>query len=154
MSGDGGLWRGGRVHGCVDVGSWCLGALVRYAVDTTAQSFVSRSALETLLMVDRPFHWGRLTLSPGAALGQSSIRSSYQDPRNEEEERTVGLHLRGHLGASFRLYGAWAVGLDLAGAYSPFVTERFGEPDDDDPLFVGGPRLGASLGLGLSYGGL
>jgi hypothetical protein len=167
LSSDRALWTAAHAHACVTVGPVCAGALVRVSSDTESQGDsvergTSRSALDLLLVADLPLRRGRLGLTPGIGIGQTSLRAR-RGSGERERVTTTGLHLRARVGASVRVVGAWSLQADLALGASPFARkllqeEQFGaddpaDPDDALPM-SGVPRLHGWFGVGLLYGGL
>ncbi len=167
LSSDGALWTAAHAQACVTVGPMCAGALVRYANDTESQGdsverTTSRSALDMLVVADLPLRRGRLALTPGVGIGQTSLRAR-RGSGERERVTTTGLHLRARVGASVRVTGAWSLHADLALGASPFARkllqeEQYGpedpnDPDDAAPL-SGVPRMHGWFGVGLLYGGL
>ncbi len=159
MSGDGALWTGARAEACFSVKGFCLGALVRYARDTggrgpTAKIGAARSGLDLIAMAQRPLRTGRFTLSPGAGIGQASVFAQGVIAGMEDRETETGLTARAQIAVSYAVVGAWALRLDVAGGFSPFVRTTFGDATDTDPALPAAPRASVWLGLGLTYGGL
>jgi len=162
------LWTGARAHACVSVGAACTGVLIRYAVDTESQGrsverVTERSALNLFFTADVPFRLGRrFSLSPGAAVGMSSLRAKRKSADRERIDR-IDLALRAQLAVGCRIAGAWSLRADLALGYSPFgdvLLEEISDDTRDDhdgdegtPL-AGFARLQGSLGLDLVYSGL
>jgi hypothetical protein len=167
LSSDGALWTAAHAQACVTVGPMCAGALVRLANDTESQGdsverTTSRSAIDMLLVADLPLRRGRLTLTPGVGIGQTSLRAR-RGSGEREQVTTTGLTLRARVGAGVQVTGAWSLQADLAVGASPFARkllreEQFGpddpdDPDDAEPL-SGVPRMYGWFGVGLLYGGL
>jgi hypothetical protein len=120
----------------------------------------ARSAIDILLIVERPWSRGRLAATPGAGVGLSSLRADrvyFGADLEDEHDEAGSLHLRASLAGTYRIAGAWAARLDLALGASPWAPTRLGELDgeaQDEPALAGVPRLQGWLGLGLAYGGL
>jgi hypothetical protein len=167
LSSDRALWTAAQAHGCVAVGPTCIGARVRYAIDTESQGesvllLTSRRTLDLLLTGDLPLRFGRLALTPGVGIGQTALRAR-RGSGERERVTTTGLLLHGRASAGVRVTGAWSLQADLAVGAAPFARrilqeEQFGPEDSDDPDdgldMAGVPRLIGWFGLGLTYGGL
>ena len=157
LSGDGALWAGIRARGCARVGAFCFGAMIGYSKDTEVSGLsleyqTTRSALDLVLIANRPFERGRFTLSPGVGVGQSAITARAMVGAIEEDDYKGNFHLRAHLDSTVYLSGAWSLAVDLAVGYNPFATTIL---DKDEPVPLAGvPRIQTWLGVGLSYGGL
>ena len=162
---DGSLWIGAQAQGCGRIGPLCIGVHIRVGTDTeefgdSAKIANERRSLDFMLYADAPWQRGRLTLSPGIAIGQSSIsvERDLPDQNDDEDEYVSTLHLGAHLRSSVRIAGAWSLRVDLAVSAFPFGDPIFGdEPDeiaDGEPMFAGIVRAQAWLGLGLVYSGL
>lgn len=166
LASDGALWTGAHARACVNVGSLCAGALVRYQIDTEARgdSIVrdtSRSALDLLLTAELPLRRGRAALWPGVAIGQTSLRATRRSQDRERIDRS-SLAVRGSAAVGYRVARSWWLRADLALGWSPFGARRLEEiaggeeepdPQDGEPLAGFAPVQGW-LGVGLVYGGL
>ena len=167
LGSDGSTWTGARAHACLSVGPVCAGAMVRYARDseTGGDGIVrdtSRSALDLLLTADLPLHGRRFFLSPGAGLGQQTMRATRRSGDRETNDAVV-LALRAHAAAGYRITSAWSLRAELAVGVFPFAP-RFlaespeasdpGNDADDAPPLAGVPRVQGWLGVGLTYGDL
>jgi len=164
VSDDGALWAGARAQGCVEFGMVCIGALLRYAVDTEngglAEDQLShRSAIDFMLAAELPIALarGRFAITPGIAAGVSALRASRDEVCDECEDEAIALLLRGQVAGTARINRAWDLRLDLFTGWAPFAQEKIGETDmdvNDEPWLAGAPTLVYGLGLGLVYGGL
>ena len=161
VSSDGAVWAGVRARGCVQVGALCVGGLARYARDTEKRGDsdaldTARYGLDLLLTADLPLRYGRLSWSPGAGIGQTSVHARRTTGMSDKED-TVAFRMRGHMAGGLRVAGAWSLRLDVAAEYSPFANTLLGDERDDaagDRPLAGAPRFLGWLGLGISYGGL
>jgi hypothetical protein len=157
-SGDGAVWAGARVQGCARVGILCLGALVMFARDTersgdSADFDTSRWMLDLMVAADVPWSAGRFSLSPGIAVGETALHLERGEP-NPDRETMTDLRLRAYLAAGLRIAGSWSLRMDAGVAYTPFATTRILDTEDQLPPLAAAPRWQASLGIGVSYGGL
>ena len=160
LGSDGGVWRGVRLHGCVQAGPLCVGGLVRYASDSGQRGRshrleTTRSTVDVVLAADLPVDRGQLGIVPGVGVGQASFRSTREIMGEADSDTLVTLIARAHVDVRWRFRGAWSLGLDAAAVYAPLVETVIDDDDDDpDPPVAGGARLAGSLGVGLAYGGL
>jgi hypothetical protein len=159
VSNDGGTWGGVRVRGCAMIGDACLGAQLRYGMDTqqtgdTAMLDNGRDALDLTVTVELPLERDRWSLVPAAGIGQTSL-TAFRDVAGEEEsEQSSSWHLFAGMAAGRALGGAWRARLDFGVALSPLATERLGENDGVDRQLAALPKARGWLGLGVAYEGL
>ncbi|HUS65426.1 MAG TPA: hypothetical protein VMZ28_12830 [Kofleriaceae bacterium] len=164
VTGDGAVWRGARLQGCVRVGRVCAGGLLRVADDSesrgdSADLLTSRMAFELAFLAELPLRaGGRVTLVPGVRAGVLSVTAERETLlQGESEDETYAAHVGAGVAAAVALRGAWSLRADVAVGYSPFprtvlgARKRAGEPDE---RLAGAEQLHAWLGLGLGYGGL
>ena len=156
LSDDGGLWTGIHAQACLELGPLCLGALVRYAVDTeqsgdSKELATARWMVDMFLRAELPLRWGAFTLSPGLAAGQSAVRADRDVFANSTEDQISGFQARADLDVRLALGRPWSLRLDLAVAYTPVTSGRLGH---DGVTLAGMPETQLSLGVGLAYGGL
>lgn len=164
LSSGGALWRAAHAHGCVAVGPTCLGTLVRYAKDTEGQGDsnikqTGRWSVDMLLVGDVPLRFGRISLTPGVGVGQTTLRAERRSGEHEQVT-TIALNLLARVGAGVRVTGAWSLQADMAFGASPYGRKTLKEegadaPSPDDPPDMAGvPRVTGWFGIGLLYGGL
>lgn len=164
VTGDGAIWRGAHLQGCVRIGRLCAGGLLRFADDSesrgdSADLLTSRTAFELAFLVELPLRaGGRVTLVPGVRAGVLSVTAERETLlQGESEDETYAAHVGGGVAAAVALRGAWSLRADVAVGYSPFPRtvlgdrKRAGEPDE---RLAGAEHLHAWLGLGVGYGGL
>ena len=156
VSDDGGFWTGLHAQACLELGPVCVGALVRYAVDTeqtgdAKELATSRWVVDTFLRAELPLRWGRFTVSPGLAMGQSAVRADRDVFTGSTEDQISGFQARGDVDLRLALGKPWALRLDLAAAYTPVTAGRLGH---DGVRLAGMPETQLTLGVGLAYGGL
>ena len=164
VSDDDALWAGVRAQGCVEIGATCIGAMLRYAVDTetdgtTVQQSSHRSAIDLLVIGEVPIGLarGRFSLAPGLGGGLGALRAHREEACDECEDEAIALVLRGQLAGTARISRSWDVRLDLFALWAPFAQGRIGEIDmdlNDEPWLAGAPTWVSGVGLGLVYGGL
>jgi hypothetical protein len=164
LSDDSALWAGARAQGCVEIGATCIGAMLRYAVDTeiegiAADQFSHRSAIDLLLIGELPIDLarGRFSLIPGLGAGLGALRAHREEVCDECEDEAIALVLRGQVAGTARINPSWDIRLDLFTGWAPFGQEKIGEIDmdvDDEPWLAGAPSWLYGIGLGLVYGGL
>ncbi|HEU5061116.1 MAG TPA: hypothetical protein VFU21_31510, partial [Kofleriaceae bacterium] len=164
LSEDGALWAGVRGHGCVEIGPTCVGAMLRYAVDTevegrTVDQSSHRSAIDLLVLTEVPIELdrGRFSVTPALGAGLGALRASREEECDECEDEAIALLLRGQVAGTARINRSWDIRLDLFTSWAPFAQPRIGEIDgdpDDEPWLAGAPSWVSGVGLGLVYGGL
>jgi hypothetical protein len=158
------VWAGVRGQGCVEIGPTCIGAMLRYAVDTeiegpTVDQSSHRSAIDLLVLAELPIELdrGRFSLTPGLSAGLGAVRARREEVCDECEDEATALLLRGHLAGTARISRSWDIRLDVFAGWAPFAQPRIGETDmdaNDEPWLAGAPSWVSGLGLGLVYGGL
>ena len=158
VSSDLALWAGGRIHGCMHTGPYCVGVLIRYSRDLersgdSSQLSTSRRTFDLMLTADRPVYRGDFELSPGIGIGQSSLQSEYQLAQDVDDS-VNNLQLQARLAASYHLSDDWLLQADLALSATPLAETRFDEDEPTEPTLAGMPRLQTWLGIGVVYGGL
>jgi hypothetical protein len=156
LSDDGGLWTGIHAQACLALGPVCVGALVRYAVDTeqagdSKELATSRWMIDTFLRAELPVRRGPFTFSPGLAMGQSAVRADRDVFSGSTEDQMSGFEARADLDLRLSIGKPWSLRLDVALAYTPVTAGRLGH---DGVRLAGMPETQLSLGLGLAYGGL
>ncbi|MEJ7596473.1 MAG: hypothetical protein WKG01_01080 [Kofleriaceae bacterium] len=156
VSGDGALWTGVRAHACGAIGTFCIGGTVRYALDSersgdSKELASARTALGVTLTGERPMRWGRLSVSPGAGLGLTSVTATLAT--EPELEQASAVHMRVGLAAAYEFTHAWSVRVDLDGEVAPFARSLLGDADGIDRQLAASPKLQSWLGLALTYGG-
>lgn len=165
VTGDGALWRGARVQGCVRVGRVCAGGLVRFADDSeargdSAELLTSRTAFELAFLAELPLRaGGRVTVAPGVRAGVLSVTAERETLlQGESEDETYAAHVGAGVATAIALRGAWSLRADVAVGYSPFPRTVLGDRNRDgdavDRRLAGAEHLHAWLGLGVGYGGL
>jgi hypothetical protein len=164
LSNDGALWAGARAQGCVEIGATCIGAMLRYAVDTevegtAADQFSHRSAIDLLLVGEVPIDLdrGRFSITPGLGVGLGALRANREEECDECSDEATALLLRGQLAGTARINRSWDIRLDLFAVWAPFAEKKIGEIDmdpNDEPWLAGAPSWVSGVGLGLVYGGL
>jgi hypothetical protein len=165
VTGDGAIWRGARVQGCVTVGRLCAGGLLRFADDTetrgdSADLLTSRMAFELAFLAELPLRAGRrVTVAPGVRAGILSVTAERELLHVETEDETYAAHAGAGVASSVQLSGAWSLRGDLSVGWSPFPRTALGDRDrsganEADPRLAGAEHLHAWLGLGVAYGGL
>lgn len=164
LSDDGALWAGVRAQGCVQIGMLCIGALLRYAVDTEngglAEDKLShRTAIDFMLAAELPIALdrGRFAVTPGFAAGVDALRARREEVCDECEDEAIALLARGQVAGTARINRSWHLRLDLFTSWAPFADDKLGETDmdvNDEPWLAGAPTWVHGLGLGLVYGGL
>ena len=162
-SSDGALWWGGRGQVAFPIGRGVrVGGIIRLAADTERRGAsldrdTSRIAFALMGLVDRPIAvagGGRFVITPGAGLGQLTMRATREAGEAANESATV-LHVQGQVAARYRIAGTLAIGLELAVGYSPVAPRLLDDPPEDpDDLeqLAGVPALHGWLGIGLTYG--
>lgn len=164
MSDDGALWAGARAQGCVEIGATCMGAMLRYAVDTevegiAAEQFSHRAAIDVLLVGEVPIELdrGRFAVTPGLGAGLGALRAHREEVCDECEDEATAFLLRGQLAGTARINRSWDIRLDLFAQWAPFAQKKIGETDmdaNDEPWLAGAPSWVSGVGLGLVFGGL
>lgn len=164
VTGDGAIWRGARLQGCVQIRRVCGGGLLRFADDSesrgdSADLLTSRTAFELAFQAEVPLRAGRrLTVAPGARAGIMSVTAERELLQGEAEDETYAAHVGASVATVVHLVGAWSLRADIAGGWSPFPRTVLGDrrrgEEELDPRLAGAERLQAWLGLGISYGGL
>jgi hypothetical protein len=157
VSGDGGLWSGGRARACVMVGGLCVGALVRFAVDTAVAGDTvllesDRHALDLAVAVELPRDLGHWWIAPGAGVGQTSLTAYRDEPGAEEREQASAWFLHAGLAVGRRVGTAWRLRLDAGLAWAPLAASRLGEADGIDRQLASLSPVRGWLGLGVDYG--
>ncbi len=164
LSDDGALWAGARAQGCVEIGAACVGAMLRYAVDTEVEGIASdqfshRAAIDFLLIGELPIPLdrGRFSITPGLGAGLGALRAHREEVCDECEDEATAFLLRGQLAGAARINRSWDIRLDLFAGWAPFAQTKIGETDmdvNDEPWLAGAPAWVSGIGLGLVYGGL
>jgi hypothetical protein len=148
----------------VEIGATCIGAMLRYAVDTevegiAADQFSHRSAIDLLLVGEVPIELdrGRFSITPGVGVGLGALRAHREEECDECSDEATALLLRGQLAGTARINRSWDIRLDLFAGWAPFAEKKIGETDmdpNDEPWLAGAPSWVSGVGLGLVYGGL
>lgn len=151
LGGDGSLWLGAALSGCVAVGPTCIGGTLRGARDTretgdTAGVEHRSDELQALATVDVPRRVGAFTISPGLGLGYgwSNITATHLDMHMVPVEQSVTSHeLRGDVHVSI----THAIGRHFA-----IVGELRGDSALARTDIPGGPRSFVRAGIGIRFG--
>jgi hypothetical protein len=144
-------WFGVALGACVRLGPLCAGGRLRLAAVTGGpgewQQEMDRQAVETLVGVDAPVRRGRVTLSPGIAVGVGWIRT--EEESANRGQATTGLRAETHLALSFPLGGRVA----LEGALSLEVGQTLDAEAPSTEALPADPRALVRAGVGLRFEG-
>lgn len=156
VSGDGALWAGARAQGCGMIGAFCIGGVIRYAIDLersgdTAELSTGRTALALAVTGERPVRRGRFVVSPGIGVGLISVTATRE--REGEIEQASAVNARVAIAGALELADAWSFRADVVAELAPFARTRLGEADGIDRQLAASPKLQTWFGISLAYGG-
>lgn len=158
VSGDGAAWGGVRVHGCARAGRFCLGGMVRYAIDSeqagdSLELQTSRTALDLTLTAGIPLRAGPLLLTPAVGLGQTAVTAARDVPEEQEREQATAIFTRAGISMDVHVAHRVVLVVDVAITYAPFANTRLGEMDGSDRQLAAVPAIGTWLGVGAAWEG-
>lgn len=154
------FWTGGRAAACVSIRAFCPGFVLRMAYDprkTTGASYdrgdvddLRRFTADALLGIDRPFEYGRATLTPGLAAGVQWLVANTTRGEHDGNVARLAFATEARLVLGIAIARAVSVELGVSALLSPF---RHRDAFEEDGFTIPGNPLGyLRAGLGLRYG--
>jgi hypothetical protein len=150
------FWMGPKLAGCAEIGSFCLGAQIRYAGDSnltggdTARD-TNRILLDGALSAQLPITWGIVTLSPGVNIGAGYYSTWSPDGT------PLGQHGGFRIDATLALAVAVTPKLLVevigicAGLSVPVHEDRQAQTENVDAYTIPEPRGFLRGGIGIRY---